>query len=74
MSKTGLLPRCIPAFDSNNFWFYRQWKNICLIAARRHLTLLTQECRMKIKQLKKELANHMKNLENIVHQKRLIFI
>ena len=57
----GLLPRCTPAFDSNNFWFYRQWRNICLIAARRHLTLLTKECRMKI--LYKELANHKKNLE-----------
>ena len=59
----GLLPRCIPAFDSNNFWFYRQSRNICLIAARRHLTLLTKECRMKIKQFNKELANHKKNLE-----------
>ena len=29
-----LLPRCIPAFDLNNVWFYRQWRNICLIAAR----------------------------------------
>ena len=51
----GLLPHCLPAFDSNNFWFHRQWQNICLITAHRHLTLLTKECRTKIKQLHKEL-------------------
>ena len=59
----GLLPHCLPAFDSNNFWFHRQWKNICFITARRHLTLLTKECRTKIKHLYKELSNCKKLLE-----------
>ena len=36
---------------------------VSLPGARRHLTLLTEECRMKIKQLIKELANHKKNPE-----------
>ena len=59
----GLLPHCLPAFDSNNFWFHRQWQNICFITVRRHLTLLTKECRTKIKQLHKELSNSKKQLE-----------
>ena len=59
----GLLPHCLPAFDSNNFWFHRQWKNICFITARRHLTLLTKECRLKIKLIHKELSNCKKLLK-----------
>ena len=35
-------------------------RNICFIAAHRHLTLLSKECRIKIKLLYKELANHKK--------------
>ena len=52
----SLLPRCIPAFDTNNCWFYKKWRNICRLTARRHLILLTKECRRKIKHLQKELT------------------
>ena len=58
----SLLPRCIPAFDTNNFWFYKQWRNICRLTARRHLILLTKECRRKIKHLRKELTFYKNRL------------
>ena len=60
--RKSLLPRCIPAFDTNNFWLYKQWRNICRLTARRHLILLTKECRRKIKHLRKELTFHKNRL------------
>ena len=59
----SLLPRCIPAFDSCNFWFYKQWTNICRLTAHRHLILLTKECKRKIKYLRKELTFYKNRLE-----------
>ena len=58
----SLLPRCIPAFDTIYFWFYKQWRNICRLTARRHLILLTKECRRKIKHLRKELTFYKNRL------------
>ena len=58
----SLLPRCIPAFETNKFWFYKQWRNICRLTARRHLILLTKECGKKIKHLRKELTFYKNRL------------
>ena len=63
-----LLPRCIPAFGTNNFWFYKQWKNICHLTARRHLILLTKECRRKMKHLRKELTFYKNRLAEHCNQ------
>ena len=57
-----LLPRCVPSFGTNNFWFYKQWKNISRLTARRHLILLTKECRRKMKHLRKELTFYKNRL------------
>ena len=69
----SLLPRCIPAFDTNNFWFYKQWRNICRLTARRHLILLTKECRRKIKHLRKELTFYKNRLAEHCNTETLSF-
>ena len=58
----SLLPRCIPAFDTNNFWLYKQRRNICRLTACRHLILLTKECRRNIKHLQNELIFYKNRL------------